>query len=63
MIITKTPLRIPMAGGLTDLKAYAEQFGGVTVSSSVDKYVYVNLKDNLGGYFRLKYQDVQEIRV
>lgn len=60
MIITKTPLRIPMAGGLTDLKPYAEQFGGVTVSSSIDKYVYVNLKNNLGGYFRLKYQDVQE---
>lgn len=60
MIIAKTPLRIPLAGGLTDLKPYALRFGGVTVSSSIDKYVYVFLKENLGGYFRLRYQDVQE---
>lgn len=60
MIISKTPLRIPFAGGLTDLKHYAAKFGGVTVSATIDKYVYVALKENLGGYFRLKYTDVQE---
>ena len=60
MIVSKTPLRIPLAGGLTDLKDYAEEFGGVTVSSTIDKYVYVALKENLGGYFRLKYKDSQE---
>ena len=60
MIIAKTPLRIPFAGGLTDLKDYAAQFGGVTVSSTVDKHIYVMIKENLGGYFRLKYTDVQE---
>ena len=60
MIISKTPLRIPFAGGLTDLKSYAAKFGGVTVSSTIDKYIYVSVKENLGGYFRLKYTDVQE---
>jgi len=60
MIVSKTPLRIPLAGGLTDLKGYAERFGGVTVSATIDKYVYVLLKENLGGYLRLKYADVQE---
>jgi len=60
MIISKTPLRIPLAGGLTDLKDYAAEFGGVTVSGTVDKYIYVIVKENLGGYFRLKYTDVQE---
>lgn len=60
MIISKTPLRIPLAGGLTDLKDYAAEFGGVTVSGTVDKYIYVIIKQNLGGYFRLKYTDVQE---
>mgnify|MGYP000096835070 CR=1 FL=1 len=60
MIVSKTPLRIPFAGGLTDLKHYAAKFGGVTVSATIDKYVYVALKENLGGYFRLKYTDVQE---
>jgi D-glycero-alpha-D-manno-heptose-7-phosphate kinase len=60
MIVAKTPLRIPIAGGLTDLKHYAAKFGGVTVSSTIDKYIYVMLKENLGGYFRLRYQDVGE---
>lgn len=60
MIIAKTPLRIPFAGGLTDLRDYAAEYGGVTVSSTIDKHVYVMLKENLGGYFRLKYTDVQE---
>ena len=60
MIVSKTPLRIPLAGGLTDLKEFAERYGGVTVSATIDKYVYVMLKENLGGYFRLRYQDVRE---
>lgn len=60
VIVTKTPLRIPLAGGLTDLKPYAERFGGVTVSSTIDKYVYVALKRNLDGVFDLRYQDVHE---
>ena len=60
MILSKTPLRIPLAGGLTDLKPYAQQFGGVTVSCTIDKYVYVALKENLEGNFDLRYQDAHE---
>ena len=60
MIVAKTPLRIPLAGGLTDLAPYAERFGGVTVSTTIDKYVYVALKRNLDGVFDLRYQDVHE---
>ena len=60
MIVSKTPLRIPLAGGLTDLAPYARRFGGVTVSSTIDKYVYVALKRNLEGVYDLRYQDVHE---
>jgi D-glycero-alpha-D-manno-heptose-7-phosphate kinase len=60
MIVSKTPLRIPLAGGLTDIRAYAEAFGGVTVSAAVDRYLYVVLKANPGGVFELRYQDTQE---
>ncbi len=49
-----------MAGDLTDLPGYAHAHGGVTVSSTVNKYVFVMLKENLGGYHRLRYQDVTE---
>jgi D-glycero-alpha-D-manno-heptose-7-phosphate kinase len=60
MIVSKTPLRIPLAGGLTDIRPYAEAFGGVTVSAAVDSYLYVVLKPNPGGSFELRYQDTQE---
>lgn len=60
MIIAKTPLRIPMAGGLTDLKQYAARFGGVTVSSSIDQFTYATLKKNANDQLRLNYQDVRE---
>lgn len=50
MIVTKTPLRLPLAGGLTDLKSYAHQFGGVTVSMTIDKNVYVIIKGSMDGF-------------
>jgi len=60
VIVAKTPLRIPLAGGLTDIRGYAERFGGVTVSATVDRYLYVVLKPNPGGAFELRYLDTQE---
>lgn len=60
MIVAKTPLRIPLAGGLTDIKEYAATYGGITISTTIDKYVYVALKENLDGYFELQYQNVRE---
>lgn len=38
-----TPLRLPFAGGLTDVKEYAGRFGGATVSSTIDLGVRVNV--------------------
>lgn len=60
MIVTKTPLRLPLAGGLTDLKSYAHQFGGVTVSMAIDKHVYVIVKTSMDGVFDLRYADAHE---
>jgi len=60
VIVAKTPLRIPLAGGLTDIRPYAEAFGGVTVSATVDRFVYVVLKPNIDRTFELRYQDTQE---
>src|SRR5690606_2464093 len=37
----RTPLRLPFAGGLTDIKEYAARYGGVTVSSTIDLGVEV----------------------
>ncbi len=57
MIITKTPLRISIGGGGTDLPSYYREFGGFVISAAINKYVYITINRNfLPGYF-LKYSE------
>ncbi len=55
MIVATTPLRLPLGGGLTDLKAYAERFGGVTVSSTIGIATYVSVLPSIDGRFEVHY--------
>src|SRR5690606_7196616 len=48
VVETFTPLRVPFAGGLTDLKAYAERFGGVTGSATIDRGAKVTARTSDG---------------
>ncbi len=43
MIISKTPYRLPISGGGTDIDFYYRKHGGRLISISVDQYVYVLL--------------------
>jgi len=43
MIITKTPFRITLGGGGTDLPSYYTQHGGFVFSAAIDKYMFINL--------------------
>jgi len=45
MIISKTPLRISFVGGGTDLSSFYEKDYGAVLSSTIDKYVYVIIKE------------------
>jgi D-glycero-alpha-D-manno-heptose-7-phosphate kinase len=45
MIISQTPLRISLCGGGTDFKDYYSLHGGVVLSTAIDKYVYVIVKE------------------
>ncbi len=45
MIIARAPLRVSLGGGGTDLPAYSDRFGGLVLSTSIDRYVYVILTD------------------
>lgn len=45
MIISQTPLRISMCGGGTDIKDYYKCFEGAVFSTSIDKYVFVIIKE------------------
>lgn len=55
MIITQTPLRISFAGGGTDFKGFWEKHGGAVVSSAIDKYVYVIVKERFDDLIVINY--------
>lgn len=44
MIITKTPFRMSFFGGGTDMKDFFEEHGGAVLSTTFDKYCYVNVR-------------------
>jgi D-glycero-alpha-D-manno-heptose-7-phosphate kinase len=50
IITTRTPLRLSLAGGGTDLPAFYELEDGAVLSSAIDKYIYVTVKRH-GSFF------------
>ncbi|RRA49531.1 galactokinase [Acidipila sp. EB88] len=59
MIIARTPLRISLGGGGTDLPSYYREFGGFVISAAINKYVYITANRSFfAGYF-LKYSDTE----
>ncbi len=55
MIITRTPFRISFAGGGSDLEAYYSREPGLVLSSAIDKYMYLAVKEHFGNNFRISY--------
>ena len=55
MIISKTPYRISFFGGGTDYPSWFKENKGKILSTTIDKYVYLSLKD-LGPYFSYKHR-------
>ncbi|HUJ32855.1 MAG TPA: hypothetical protein VLY23_16350 [Candidatus Acidoferrum sp.] len=43
MIITRTPFRLTLGGGGTDLPSFYQQYGGFILAVGIDKYMYVNI--------------------
>ena len=44
MIITKTPFRMSFFGGGTDMEEYFKENGGAVLSTTIDKFCYVNVR-------------------
>ena len=61
MIITQTPLRISFAGGGTDFKDYYEKSGGAVISSAIDKYIYVVIKERFDNNIRIGYTKTEMV--
>jgi D-glycero-alpha-D-manno-heptose-7-phosphate kinase len=59
MLIARAPFRVSLAGGGTDFPSYYERFGGLVVSTSIDKYVYVHLEEHEGRQVHIASADYQ----
>lgn len=44
MIITQTPFRMSFFGGGTDMESFFKEYGGAVLSTTFDKYCYVNVR-------------------
>lgn len=62
MILTRTPFRLPLGGGSTDLPAYYEKYGGFIFAAAVNLYMYINVnRPPADELIRLKYRESEEV--
>ncbi len=62
MIITRSPLRISLGGGGTDLPSYYREFGGFVISAAIDKYVYITLHQTFFEDLIIKYSQLERVK-
>jgi D-glycero-alpha-D-manno-heptose-7-phosphate kinase len=60
MIITRSPLRISLGGGGTDLPSYYREHSGFLLAAAIDKYIYINVHRRFVDGFLLKYSHLEE---
>ena len=61
MIITRSPLRITLGGGGTDLPSYYRNYEGFLISAAIDKYVFVTVMRPFTAGIFLKYSSLEKV--
>ncbi|MQA75088.1 MAG: galactokinase [Solirubrobacterales bacterium] len=59
MLITRTPLRISIGGGGTDLPSYYERRGGFFISAAIGKYMFIAINRTFTRDYLLKYSALE----
>lgn len=61
MIITRSPLRISLGGGGTDLPSYYREHSGFVVAAAIDKYVYITVHRTFVPELIVKYSKLERV--
>ncbi|MFB3892147.1 MAG: galactokinase [Phycisphaerae bacterium] len=61
MIITRSPLRITLGGGGTDLPSYYREHSGFLMAAAIDKYVYITLHKTFVPDLIIKYSQMERV--
>ena len=62
MIIARSPLRISLGGGGTDLPSYYKEHGGFLIAAAIDKYVYATVTRPFTPGIYLKYSSLEQVQ-
>lgn len=62
MIICRSPLRVSLGGGGTDLPSYYREHGGFLVAAAIDKYVYLTLHHTFADGIIVKYAQIERVK-
>ena len=63
MIITRSPLRITLGGGGTDLPSYYKRYGGFLISAAINKYIYTSILEPYAEGIYLKYSKREKVNL
>jgi D-glycero-alpha-D-manno-heptose-7-phosphate kinase len=61
MIITRSPLRISLGGGGTDLPSYYKKHSGFLIAAAIDKYVYITVHQTFVPDLIVKYSQLDRV--
>jgi D-glycero-alpha-D-manno-heptose-7-phosphate kinase len=61
MIITRSPLRITLGGGGTDLPSYYRRHSGFLIAAAIDKFVYITLHQTFQKGLIIKYSKMEQV--
>ena len=61
MIITRSPLRISLGGGGTDLPSYYRKHSGFVLSAAINRYVYITINEAFRPRIILKYSKLEDV--
>ncbi len=61
MLITRTPLRITLGGGGTDLPSYFRLRTGFVISAAIDKYIFIGINRTFTNDYFLKYSALERV--
>jgi D-glycero-alpha-D-manno-heptose-7-phosphate kinase len=61
VLITRTPLRITLGGGGTDLPSYFTRRPGFVISAAIDKYVFIGINRTFTEDYFLKYSALERV--
>jgi len=62
MLITRTPVRVSLGGGGTDLPSFYSRFGGTVISAAINRYVYIAINRTFTDDYFIKYSELERVR-